>query len=1016
MMCFVQHRAVLGWVASVLVVGLASCDRGPTDDDTSSPGPSCGEGYVHDPDLPGAFDDTYADGCVPAACGVGSLGGLAVDGTTVYVDGSAPSGGDGSQAAPFDRIQEGLDAAGAAGGLQVAVAAGIYVENLALDEDHDGVSLEGRCQELVVLDGSDGEGEAGIRARGFSGDEQFAVSGMTVERAPMAGIDVSAGHLVARRVLLQGNGAIGAWARRSHGELTLEHATIVDSVPIEDGSFGRGITAESGATLTATSTLVQGNREVGIVAMGQGTEVFLRDVEVRDTLSDGRGELGQGIHVEAGGWLSAESCTVAGNREVGVLVRHEASQMVLVDVDVRDTAPSESGAFGYGVQVSEGAGLQARSCRIESNTEVGLIATDHGTQVELADVEVRDTRSAESGVFGRGLHVAVGARLTASDCNVEGNREVGINVADPGTEVVLTHVQVSDTLPTDLPAGGYGMQVAEGATVLVDGGTLTGNTGAGINAYGAGTTVSLDDVLIADTAMEADGLNGRGIDVHDGAWLTATDSALEGNHQIGIAVNDSGTVVWLTAVEVVDTEPDANGEGGFGLRISGGATLSMSGGSIERNHQVGVIAVDAGTSVALDAVAVRSTRTGVGDEIGVGIIADEGASLAATSCTVEDNRAAGVIARNPYTVVRLEDVEVTDTRPDANPYTGLGILVFGGATLQADSCRLQGNGLVGIEIADPGTFADLVDVEVRDTLPAPTGEYGRGIEITDGAAAVASGCTLDNNRDVSVHVDAGAFLDLSRTVVTRTRRPEGDETAARGITCQTGALLLASDITVELTEGPGLFLADGGEIECVDCVLRDNTFAGAVTWWGSRLTLDGAEIADNGPDAQLGGGLGLYLSNRFEESHLLLRDSVIEEHAFAGIWLESGWYPEGSSCQLVGNELSGGVGHELAPGVHAHGDAVFATGGMPAWDGTSGLLLENNTLRDSAGAGVFLHGSSALLSSNTYLDNAVDVWQQACEETPSPVGVEEAPVTELCPLHDRITAPIEFHLILEEDP
>ena len=140
-------------------------------------------------------------------------------------------------------------------------------------------------------------------------------------------------------------------------------------------------------------------------------------------------------------------------------------------------------------------------------------------------------------------------------------------------------------------------------------------------------------------------------------------------------------------------------------------------------------------------------------------------------------------------------------------------------------------------------------------------------------------------------------------------------------------------------------------------------------------------------------------------------DSEVEAHEYAAVWLDSGWSFDDGSYTLTGNTLAGGAGQDHAP---THGDAVFATG-VSAWDGEFGLLLENNTFEDSAGAGVFLDGSSALLTDNTYINNAVDLWQQDCDGIPLPIGMEEAPVVELCPEYDRITAPIDFHLYLEEE-
>ena len=63
---------------------------------------------------------------------------------------------------------------------------------------------------------------------------------------------------------------------------------------------------------------------------------------------------------------------------------------------------------------------------------------------------------------------------------------------------------------------------------------------------------------------------------------------------------------------------------------------------------------------------------------------------------------------------------------------------------------------------------------------------------------------------------------------------------------------------------------------------------------------------------------------------------------------------------------------------------------------------------------MFLDHSSALLSANTYVGNEVDLWQRACAGVLAPDGHEQVPDAELCPTYDRLTVPLEFHVLLEE--
>ena len=133
MVSFTRTILLLLSTTTLVVVGACGDDSVPDapgdDDDTiADPAPSpCEQGYRLDPDLPAEFLADFPDGCVPQECGIERWGHLEVDEDTVFVDVQAEDGGDGSEQVPFASIQDGLDAAGVAGGGVVAVATGIYV-------------------------------------------------------------------------------------------------------------------------------------------------------------------------------------------------------------------------------------------------------------------------------------------------------------------------------------------------------------------------------------------------------------------------------------------------------------------------------------------------------------------------------------------------------------------------------------------------------------------------------------------------------------------------------------------------------------------------------------------------------------------------------------------------------------------------------------------------------------------------------------------------------------------------
>jgi hypothetical protein len=134
-------------------------------------------------------------------------------------------------------------------------------------------------------------------------------------------------------------------------------------------------------------------------------------------------------------------------------------------------------------------------------------------------------------------------------------------------------------------------------------------------------------------------------------------------------------------------------------------------------------------------------------------------------------------------------------------------------------------------------------------------------------------------------------------------------------------------------------------------------------------------------------------------------DSVISDNLVAGVWLSG----EGN-YQLSGNTITGGIGVPHGSTTRC-GDGVFARG-VAAWDGTSGLLLDGNTLTGNAGAGLLLDDASAMLGGNTWTGNAPDLWVQGDACLSPRDDWAEAPTSEVCPEWDRPTCDLAFSLTL----
>ena len=758
------------FLSPVLLLCFLACsgeddDDGADDDTTDTP--TCDPGFVLDPELPDEFLQVYPDGCVPEGCGIGTWGSLAIDDGSIHVDALADADGDGTADTPFDSIRDGLDAAGDSSAT-IVVAAGTYQETVSLNSQNVGTELNGRCQELVVLDASEGEDdESGIEAASMASSHEWSISGLTITGANYRGISLDGGHLIVSDCAIINNRRQGIFAKDQGSLLSLVNVNVKDTQPIEDGTLGRGIDIENGAVLEAENCTVENNAEFGLYVYGDGSTA----------------DINTGSIAESVGY--------------GVYVGQDDATVVLSNVEVKNTMPTENGIGGWGIIVDQGATLDAENCLVEGNIEAGVVAFDQGTTVLLSDVEVSRTRTNANGRMGRGMSLQTGAYLDARGCLFEGNTEVGVF------------------------------------------------------ASGTGTTMLLTDVEVRDTKLEDDGTDGRGINIQEEAHL------------------------------------------------------------------------------------------------------------------------------------------------------------------EADACQIIGNADCGVLIYGPGTTATLSNMTISETVPDANGTKGRGIEVVNGASLEVVDCLVTDNSEIGIFTsDSDTTATVSNTEVRDTRR-ETAMTVAMGMVSAWEATLTVTDVTVAQTGGPGLFATGEGNLFCTNCELVENGFAGAVVWGAGKLDISGSTISGTTTDANEGGGIGVYASDHSGESSLVLDGCTVESHPLVAVWLDGN-----GSYSITNNNLEGGDGLDLSypDGSTAiwHGDGIVAVRDVQVWDGSSGLLLNGNTIHGAYRSGVFLDGSSADLVGNTFSDNATDLVWQRCDGITQPSGMGLIPNVDSCPSYNLPVAPLEFNLYMND--
>ncbi len=772
---------------------LLACDGGET---RSTDEPRCTTGYLDD-----------GGTCVPEACGTGSWGNLEMDEATVYVSAGA-EGGDGTPHAPYGSIQLGLDAAGAASGGLVAVAAGTYPEALTLGSQHAGVHLAGRCRELVVVDASTAHlGVPGL-AIGV-GTAAAEVSGLTVRGSTDEGVDVQGGVVTLRRLRVEENGWTGVRARpigvqtitlevvdclltdnhvfgtaiyEPESVVTVRDSTIQRTYALDEDIIGTGARATAGASLFMEGCVVAETQGHGLIIDGAGSHATLRDTVVRHAYADGVPGMGHGVLVHDGASLTAERCVIEDNTTVGLMAYQEDTQVTLIDSIVRGTRLDASGTWAYGLAAWEGASLQATGCRL-SDQRIGASAW-------------------------------TGAAMALEDCRVTDNRGLGVWCQDAGSRMNLLDTTIRDTQPTDSGDMGYGIEVALDGELYAEGVTLSGNTSLSVvlkpsgHATLVGTTVR--DTRISPTTGQA-----YGIQAEDGSALTARDCVLSGHSTVGLVAVGDGTRITLEGTRIEGTELGPGGLVGYGIEISSGATLEATGCEI-RGNTVGGLTAGHGATVSLRDSWISETRQGGGYLGAVGLIAQQGAQLAiagstmaanegpglvgavegtrlsVTGCRIVDNRFAGVVASGAYMLLEASTIQGTTSHPDLGG--GYGLYVFpdddaNSTTLVLRDCAVQDNPIAGVWIDGPGSY-QLIGNDIhggegwtRDTLTkCGDAVFARaGVGAWDGSF----GLLLEGNH-LADGLTAGLFLDeASATLRDNSYANNGIDLIRQGEACDT---------------------------------------------------------------------------------------------------------------------------------------------------------------------------------------------------------------------------------------
>ncbi len=679
----------------LLVLLILGCT--PPEVDPAPPvDPACADGAVFD----GAA-------CVAEACGPAPYGTALGD---VYVDPSAAPGGDGSADHPFDTLDAAWTAApdGA-----IVVAAGRYAGGLALGNANDGLSLTGRCADLVTLDGAGASATIAVDGRAST---SVTLEGLTLTGATDAALSVTGGHVVARHIVAnEGEAAVfvsgarsaldlvDAWlsgspAGPSEGLLIADEAVVtVTDVSIAQTSLA-AVDISTSATLTGTGLHVEAVLPVdhygfGLYAIG-GAIVDLADVDIVD--ADGLAVFTDGEQTSvtlSGGGVGPVVADADGG--VGLWAQNGAT-LTVVDLVVEDTVLWGAGAF-------------------------------HGGHLVMRDTVVTGVRS-DGGTRDAGIAVADEGTLAFEGLVVDAASFLAIAVQD-GT-VEGTGLTISDLSGlADGSSAGVGAYL--GSTVHLGGVAMDDSVGAAFTATDQGTTLDVVDLEAAGSD------DGWGFVLYGGAQASCTACTFT---LLGEIAEVGGSGMGFDGIAVGTT--------GVGFWAYEGGEITVSGADLDLFTDAATVADGAGSSVD-----VRDARLfGDAGDRSVGAVAQNGGRVRLEHVEL---RHTGVLATAAqFGGARLE---LVDTRIGTEgEWMGAGVQAASDCSLAMERVDITGAEDFGILVTEPGASLELAEVIVTDTRRSPLTSIGASVIVQVDATATMTGLTTDGTDGPGVIVGSGA--------------------------------------------------------------------------------------------------------------------------------------------------------------------------------------------------------------------------------------------------------------------
>jgi Right handed beta helix region len=508
-----------------------------------------------------------------------------------------------------------------------------------------------------------------------------------------------------------------------------------------------------------------------------------------------------------------------------------------------------------------------------------------------------------------------------------------------------------------------GVVIEKGAKATLSGLVIDGNRDVGLIVQNAGTIATVTDTVVRGT-LNPNGY-GWGAYASLGASLVMTSSAIVGNVELGLTLTDSGSTTKLTGVTVRGTTADPSGmSNGIGVQV--GTQLTMDTSAVVDNQGSALTVTGAQTSATVTSSILRDTTSSPAGTGGNGLVAGTGANVAVHSSWFVRDAEVSVSVSGKGTTVTLDGCDVLQTKPNAQGQFGAGVGVQQQASLKVTQSAIVDAVYYGVFVSDTGTVGELDQSLVSNIAEDSVDHLGRGVDVQAGGKGILQASTVTNTATESLIVDStggAADLNATQTLVLQ-GHPSAYVRLGGSLELTRSALIGALDVALYLT-ADGSSTGVHSQATVTDSVIRDVQLISGTN------------------------GMGVVSGGIVSLTRVTIRN-VFGASVLAGnnTGADGGLTTTGSKVTMQNSVVRD---TNLQPGANGFGV------GIAGLDGTvfdvQGCTIENNVI------GIGIQSGTASVSGSTVANNQVGIDVQGSsslmqvDSVPSQVGTGEVLVT-----------------------